>query len=362
MASEGGGPANAIGKGVDFVASQALSKAGATLGSALGPLGTGAGYVIGTVAGRFVKYAVAAVAGAVILVVLFVVVILSPLLKITGLSGTAYSLPSQVLKVTKTPEPLHIDKNGSPQVAYTITVTNAGLDPMTDIKVTDDKCSAINYTIPSLAAGETNTSQAFSCSVDNTTEDHYFTNTVTVTATIQPAVAESESEETSGDAQTITNTATAMVSIGTPPNMPPAHSPLRGNVYCSGYGFQGLTPSPCPYLKSGHNGVDLFSDDGNVYSPFMGPATVIEVDDDGDCTSCFGVHIQLQSGPFTVLMAHLERGSVPPGLAGTSVDTNTQLGVMDNTGYSFGNHVHYEMRSGGSLVNPLDRGALTLRP
>ncbi|MCA1322179.1 peptidoglycan DD-metalloendopeptidase family protein [Bacillus tianshenii] len=58
---------------------------------------------------------------------------------------------------------------------------------------------------------------------------------------------------------------------------------------------------------------------------------------------------------FTSVYAHLERPGVP---AGTSVSKGQQIGVMGNTGYSFGAHLHFELHKGSwngsksNAVNP----------
>ncbi|WP_223701321.1 murein hydrolase activator EnvC family protein [Sutcliffiella deserti] len=58
---------------------------------------------------------------------------------------------------------------------------------------------------------------------------------------------------------------------------------------------------------------------------------------------------------WTTVYAHLERPGAP---AGTSVSKGDQIGIMGNTGYSFGAHLHFELHKGSwngsktNVVNP----------
>jgi hypothetical protein len=167
-----------------------------------------------------------------------------------------------------------------------------------------------------------------------------------------------------GSGETVTVTATATVIIGNPPQGPPAYAPLKGGVYCSGYDFGLSDPSPCPLLKSTHIGIDIAThgSDWNIYSPFAGVATVSLIDDDGDVGgNNFGVYMDLESGGFTVRMAHLERGSVRVTI-GRVVNTGEALAVMGCSGTCDGEHIHYVMWKAGELVDPKEYGALTDHP
>ncbi len=54
---------------------------------------------------------------------------------------------------------------------------------------------------------------------------------------------------------------------------------------------------------------------------------------------------------YQTLYAHLSSYSVEPGAV---VSQGSQIGVMGSTGRSTGTHLHFEIRSGGSLLNPLN--------
>lgn len=55
-----------------------------------------------------------------------------------------------LIKITKTPDPLELT-SGPGSVAYTYEVTNPGTEPLSDVRVTDDKIRTVNY-----STGDTN--------------------------------------------------------------------------------------------------------------------------------------------------------------------------------------------------------------
>jgi len=65
----------------------------------------------------------------------------------------------------------------------------------------------------------------------------------------------------------------------------------------------------------------------------------------------YGCHIMVDHGNgYQTLYAHLSSISVS---AGQAVSQGQQIGVMGSTGRSTGAHLHFEIRQGGSLQNPL---------
>lgn len=65
----------------------------------------------------------------------------------------------------------------------------------------------------------------------------------------------------------------------------------------------------------------------------------------------YGCHIIIDHGNgYQTLYGHLSSFSVE---AGNSVSQGSQIGVMGSTGRSTGMHLHFEIRSGGVLLNPL---------
>lgn len=66
----------------------------------------------------------------------------------------------------------------------------------------------------------------------------------------------------------------------------------------------------------------------------------------------YGCHVIVNHGNgYQTLYAHLSRYDVD---AGQSVSQGQQIGIMGSTGRSTGTHLHFEIRSGGQLLNPLN--------
>ncbi len=72
----------------------------------------------------------------------------------------------------------------------------------------------------------------------------------------------------------------------------------------------------------------------------------------GCLTWGYGCHIVIDHGNgYQTLYAHLSRYDVN---VGQSVSQGQIIGVMGSTGRSTGTHLHFEIRSGGQLLNPLN--------
>lgn len=66
----------------------------------------------------------------------------------------------------------------------------------------------------------------------------------------------------------------------------------------------------------------------------------------------YGCHIIIDHGNgYQTLYGHMSRLDVS---AGQTVSQGQQIGVMGSTGRSTGTHCHFEIRSGGTLLNPLN--------
>jgi murein DD-endopeptidase MepM/ murein hydrolase activator NlpD len=66
----------------------------------------------------------------------------------------------------------------------------------------------------------------------------------------------------------------------------------------------------------------------------------------------YGCHVIIDHGNgYQTLYAHLSSYAVE---AGNSVGQGSQIGVMGSTGRSTGTHLHFEIRSGGVILNPLN--------
>lgn len=98
-----------------------------------------------------------------------------------------------------------------------------------------------------------------------------------------------------------------------------------------------------------HGGIDLALDDhhrASVYAACTGSVLT------ADYSSTYGNHVVVDCGDgWTTLYAHFSATSVVPGEA---VTPSSVLGVSGSTGYSTGEHLHFEIRWQGVPVNPED--------
>ena len=102
-----------------------------------------------------------------------------------------------------------------------------------------------------------------------------------------------------------------------------------------------------------HKGIDLVgADDITVVAPcdgIIGASTIIT--DKSNLTWQWGNYIRLDtSDGLYIFMCHLDSRAVKTG---QTVKRGDKLGVMGNTGYSFGAHTHFEVRNAkGESLNP----------
>lgn len=103
------------------------------------------------------------------------------------------------------------------------------------------------------------------------------------------------------------------------------------------------------YGQGGHGGLDITCHGASqlttpIYAAASG--TVITA----TWHSSYGNYIVIDHGNgLTTLYAHCNSISVS---VGESVSQNQQIGIVGNTGYSFGAHCHFEVRINGSRTNP----------
>lgn len=127
--------------------------------------------------------------------------------------------------------------------------------------------------------------------------------------------------------------------------------------------FKGRNRVTQPYTyktasKTGHGGIDIVGDDNkNVYAVESGTVTMISKWDGKTKTgtqSYGNLVVVTDYNNCRHYYAHLQSIAVSKGQA---VSVGTQIGVMGNTGNSFGAHLHYEVRTGqttATRVNPAD--------
>ena len=95
-----------------------------------------------------------------------------------------------------------------------------------------------------------------------------------------------------------------------------------------------------------HPGIDLADTKGSPVYPAM--EGTVEVVSYGRIS--YGNHIIINHGNgYQSLYAHLSKINVKPG---DEVDTNTVIGLVGSTGWSTGNHLHFEIREDGHAFNP----------
>lgn len=102
-------------------------------------------------------------------------------------------------------------------------------------------------------------------------------------------------------------------------------------------------------VESMHHGIDLVGmDDITVYAPcdgVIGTSTIIT--NQSNKTWEWGNYVRLDTadGTYSIYLCHLASRAVTKG---QKVKKGDKLGVMGNTGYSFGAHTHFEVRYYGT--------------
>ena len=108
-----------------------------------------------------------------------------------------------------------------------------------------------------------------------------------------------------------------------------------------GYGTNWITQ----YWSASHKGLD-------IAAPYGTPIVATE---DGEVVSVFyhsswGKNVLIyHNGTYSTRYAHMSSYAVSPG---DKVKKNQVIGYIGNTGYSFGNHLHFEIYKNGVRVNP----------
>jgi len=91
----------------------------------------------------------------------------------------------------------------------------------------------------------------------------------------------------------------------------------------------------------GHNGEDYAVELGNdIYSTHAGTITQVSQDD----SLGWGVEVTNMVNNFKTRYWHMKKGSILVKV-GEIVGINDKLGEVNNTGYSFGNHLHFDLQA-----------------
>jgi murein DD-endopeptidase MepM/ murein hydrolase activator NlpD len=125
----------------------------------------------------------------------------------------------------------------------------------------------------------------------------------------------------------------------------PAIKPMAGRYSVNGFGMR-LHPVLRVYRM--HTGVDIIADVGaNIYA--AGDGTVRFA---GRTQGGYGIVVEIDHGyGYSSLYAHLSQVSVRPGQA---VKRGQLIAKSGRTGLVSGPHLHYEIRRGGTRLNPVD--------
>jgi len=97
-------------------------------------------------------------------------------------------------------------------------------------------------------------------------------------------------------------------------------------------------------LRKGHNGVDLYAPlNSEIYAAHPGEVTRISYSPDG-----YGWNVRVTDGYYTVIYAHLRQDVAVS--VGDYVSAGDLIGFSGNTGYSFGPHLHIELRDVRAII------------
>lgn len=105
--------------------------------------------------------------------------------------------------------------------------------------------------------------------------------------------------------------------------------------------------------ESNHTGVDLAAPAGTkVVSAADGVVIYVNLDS-RNCSSCgYGNHVIVEhKGGYRTVYGHLSSVSVSTG---KKLNSGEKIGEVGNTGHSFGNHLHFEIRAYEEFVNPMN--------
>jgi len=102
------------------------------------------------------------------------------------------------------------------------------------------------------------------------------------------------------------------------------------------------------YGLPGHEGIDIRAPDGyEIYSVFAGEIYRVETSD----TGAYGIQVRIKhetpDGLFKSIYAHL-KNLAPAVVEGNLIEAGALLGQADNTGNSFGAHLHLSIKLVGS--------------
>lgn len=110
---------------------------------------------------------------------------------------------------------------------------------------------------------------------------------------------------------------------------------------------------------SNHTGIDIGISGGEpIYAAKAGVITKVvnTVNAINNCNYGYGNYVVIEhSDGMSTLYAHIKYGSIPDYVvSGAEIKQGIQIGEVGSTGCSTGNHLHYEVKYNGSVVDPAD--------
>ncbi len=113
---------------------------------------------------------------------------------------------------------------------------------------------------------------------------------------------------------------------------------------------------------SDKNGVDIYAD-GNVAVYTIRSGTILYVNDNcndnsgelgNGCGQGYGNYVTMRTDDgYTIIYGHLKKAINPAITKGATVPAHVQIGWMDQTGNSSGQHLHFGVLSGGNVLDLL---------
>ena len=101
------------------------------------------------------------------------------------------------------------------------------------------------------------------------------------------------------------------------------------------------------YWANGHKGIDIVSDDKNIYSTCDGTVRVVAFDENG-----WGQYVSIgDANGRRHIFCHLAKNSVKVNV-GDKVTNKTIIGIMGATGNVTGTHLHYQLQDGDVVIDP----------
>jgi murein DD-endopeptidase MepM/ murein hydrolase activator NlpD len=104
---------------------------------------------------------------------------------------------------------------------------------------------------------------------------------------------------------------------------------------------------------SNHTGIDLAAPEGTKVVAAADGIVIYVNDDKRNCSTCgYGAHVIIEhKNGYRTVYGHLSAVSVKNG---QKVNSGEKVGEVGNTGHSYGNHLHFEIRAYEEFVDPMN--------